>query len=164
MLVLKSYSSKVFVQINPTVQPPSGIGGLPGCLPSHVGPIERLFGHARVHVAVVSGGRVHHVTVGWGLHWLLGVCLGSHHAHLHLHRVLGRLIHVAMVAVIAAVHHRLGHAVPVHGVESVHVHVHGVDIVGWRWHQVHTHVHAPLHRQSPCRTLHGYSLGTPIDL
>lgn len=123
-----------------------GFCDCPCCLPSHVGPIERLFGHACVHVAMVAGGRVHHVTVGWGLHWLLGVWLGPHHAHLHLHRVLGRLIHVAMVAVVATIHHRLGHAVPVHGIESVHVHVHRVDIVGWGWHQVHTHIHAPLHR------------------
>lgn len=120
--------------------------GSVGCLPSHVGPIERLFGHACVHVAMVSGGRVHHVTVGWGLHWLLGIWLGAHHTHLHLHRVLGCLTHVAMVAVVTTVHHRLGHAVPIHGIQSIHVHVHRVDIVGRSWHQVYTHVHASLHR------------------
>lgn len=122
-----------------------GFCDCPGCLPSHVGPIERLFGHACVHVAVMPRGRVHHVTMGRGLHWLLGIWLGSHHAHLHLHRVLGRLIHVAMIAVVATVHHWLGHAVPIHGIESVHVHVDRVDIVGWGGHQVHTHVHASLH-------------------
>ena len=78
-----------------------GFCDCPCCLPSHVRPIERLFGHACVHVA--------------------------------------------MIAVVATIHHRLGHAVPIHGIESVHVHVHRVDIVGWGWHQVHTHVHASLH-------------------
>lgn len=145
LLVLKSYSSKVFVQISPIVVPRE-FCDCPRCLPSHVGPIERLFGHACVHVTVMPRGRVHHVAMGWGLHGLLGIRLGSHHAHLHLHRVLGCLIHVAMVAMVAAVHHWLGHAVPVHGIERVHVHVHRVDIVGRGWHQVHTHVHASLHR------------------
>lgn len=74
---------------------------------------------------MVTGRGVHHVAVGWGLHGLhglhglLGVWLRSHHAHLH--RVLGRLVHVGMVAVVATVHHGLAHAVAVK-----RGHVHGV--------------------------------------
>lgn len=62
-------------------------------------------------IAVMGGASVHHVPVVIGLHRLLWVALPSHHAHLHLHRVLSWLIHVCGVAVIATVHHRLSHSV-----------------------------------------------------
>lgn len=60
---------------------------------------------------------------------------------------------------VATVHHRLAHAVAIHGVEGGHVH--GVDIVAWRRHDVHAHVHAWHGGQRPGRRLHGYSLCRP---
>lgn len=67
--------------------------------------------------------------MGRGLHGLLGVRLSSHHAHLH--RVLGRLVHVSVVTVVAAVHGRVAHTV---AVERGHVH----RVVGGRGgHQAH---------------------------
>lgn len=57
---------------------------------------------------------------------------------------------------VAAVHHRLAHAVAVEG-----WHVHGVDVVGWGRHDVHAHVHARHAGQRPGRSLHGHSLRRP---
>lgn len=86
-------------------------------------PLQRRLGHPRVDVRVVSRWRVHNVSVGWGLHGLLGVRLSSHHAHLH--RVLGRLVHVSVVTVVATVHGGVAHAV---AIERGHVH----GVVGGR--------------------------------
>lgn len=126
-------------------------------LPSDERPFEGLLGHARVHVAMVTSWSVHHVAMWRSLHGLLGVWLRSHHAHLH--RVLGRLVHIGMVAMVAAVHHGLAHAVTIHGVERGHVH--GVDVVGRRRHDVDAHVHAGHGGQCPGRRLHGHRLGRP---
>lgn len=121
---------------------------VPGCSSAHV---RRLFRHTGV--AVMGGASVHHVAVMIGLHRLLRVTLASHHAHLHLHRVLGRLIHVSGVAVVTTVHHRLWHPVARrHGVQWRHVH----GIVRRRrrhevWH------HAALHCQGARSALHGHS-------
>lgn len=58
---------------------------------------------------------------------------------------------------VAAVHHGLAHAVTVHGVERGHVH--GVDVVAWRRHDVHAHVHTRHGGQRPGGCLHGHALG-----
>lgn len=103
--------------------------------------VRRLLGDAGV--AVVRGARVHHVAMMIGLHRLLRISLASHHAHLHLHGVLGWLVHVRWVTVVPAVHHGLWHSVASRHGSIERIHVHGV-ISGRGRHEVRHH--ATLHR------------------
>lgn len=103
--------------------------------------VRRLLGDAGV--AVVRGARVHHVAMMIGLHRLLRISLASHHAHLHLHGVLGWLVHVRRVTVVPAVHHGLWHSVASRHGSIERIHVHGVVSARGR-HEVRHH--ATLHR------------------